>query len=102
MGYVDFQSAMLGSAFVLTDSGGIQEETTALGIGCITMRTTTERPITIDIGTNVLVPPNRENLYKTIYQYLNLGVEDFQVPDKWDGKAAYRIAQEIDKILNGK
>jgi len=101
MGYIDFQSAMLGSDFVLTDSGGIQEETTALGIDCITMRTTTERPITVEAGTNTLVPPQRENLYAAIYQYIEGNRKQSIVPKLWDGKAALRIAKIIDSLIIG-
>lgn len=101
LGYIDFQSAMLGSDFVLTDSGGIQEETTALGVDCITMRTTTERPSTIELGTNTLVPPNREDLFDTIYQYHKGNRKEKGVPPLWDGKAAERIAEIIDSLLNG-
>jgi UDP-N-acetylglucosamine 2-epimerase (non-hydrolysing) len=59
VGYVEFLALMKSAAMVVTDSGGIQEETTALGVPCITSRTTTERPITVECGTNILVEPTR-------------------------------------------
>ncbi|MGB9771708.1 MAG: non-hydrolyzing UDP-N-acetylglucosamine 2-epimerase [Candidatus Kapaibacteriota bacterium] len=97
LGYLDFIKLMKNSKFVITDSGGIQEETTYLGIPCITMRTTTERPITCEIGTNRLVPPNKEKLIQTINLVLNSARVEYQIPPLWDGKAAERI---VNIILN--
>ncbi len=97
VGYVDFLALMKNASYVLTDSGGIQEETTALGVPCITARTTTERPITVEQGTNILVPPSREALLRAI---AGLNKRDFgaaRVPELWDGHAAERIVQFIIK-----
>lgn len=95
-GYVDFLSLMQTAAIVLTDSGGIQEETTALGIPCITARTTTERPITVTHGTNLLVDPTPKALYRAIHDVLD-GAIVFprQMPPLWDGRASERILQHI-------
>lgn len=95
VGYVDFLALMKGSAFVLTDSGGIQEETTALGIPCITARTTTERPVTTELGTNVLVPPVEDGILAAVRQVLGGARRSGVVPPLWDGHAAPRIAAII-------
>jgi UDP-N-acetylglucosamine 2-epimerase (non-hydrolysing) len=100
MGYLDFLNLMKNCDFVLTDSGGIQEETTALGIDCITIRTTTERPSTIEEGTNVLVYPEKEKIEVAVEKYLNGERKQGSVPYLWDGKAAKRITEIINKILS--
>lgn len=95
VGYIDFLALMRGSAFVLTDSGGIQEETTALGIPCITARTTTERPVTAEIGSNILVPPVADGILAAVTSVLHGRIRQSQVPPLWDGRAAQRIASVI-------
>lgn len=95
LGYIDFLSLLVDADFVLTDSGGIQEETTALGVPCITMRTTTERPITCEIGSNRLVPPVAERLRRAIAEMIEGPRKKSSVPPLWDGKAAERIAEII-------
>ncbi len=97
LGYIDFVKLMKHSKFVITDSGGIQEETTYLGIPCITMRTSTERPITCEIGTNYLVYPEKEKLITAVKKILNGERRQHRVPPLWDGKAAMRI---VDILLN--
>lgn len=92
-GYLNFLALLKSSKFVLTDSGGIQEETTFLKIPCITMRTTTERPITQLIGTNMLIPPNKESVTKAVNDILHNPRNDTAIPPLWDGKASERIAQ---------
>ncbi|MCS6966357.1 MAG: UDP-N-acetylglucosamine 2-epimerase (non-hydrolyzing) [Candidatus Kapabacteria bacterium] len=93
--YVEFLALVLESDFVVTDSGGIQEETTYLGIPCLTLRTTTERPITCQLGTNWLVPPEPGPL-RAALQTLQRGErKQGQVPPLWDGHAAERIAQIV-------
>jgi UDP-N-acetylglucosamine 2-epimerase (non-hydrolysing) len=99
LGYINFLALILDADFVLTDSGGIQEETTALGIPCLTMRTTTERPVTCEIGTNVLVPPEAEGLRRAIGDMLDKPRKTGKVPPLWDGKAAERIAEIIVRVL---
>ena len=76
---------------VLTDSGGLQEETTALGVPCVTIRENTERPITIEMGTNILAGTKKESILKAFEQALSKPRNPFKVPPKWDGKAAERI-----------
>lgn len=100
LGYLDFLKLMKHSKFVVTDSGGIQEETTVLGVRCLTLRTSTERPITCDIGTNILVKPEKERIIENIEHALNEDTLDYDVPTFWDGKAGERIAEIINKLLS--
>lgn len=95
VGYVEFLSLMKAAALVLTDSGGIQEETTALGVPCVTSRTTTERPITVECGTNILVEPTRESILDAVARVLRGDGPKGSIPPLWDGKAAERIAAII-------
>jgi UDP-N-acetylglucosamine 2-epimerase (non-hydrolysing) len=95
LGYVNFLALMLNADFVLTDSGGIQEETTAIGVPCLTARTTTERPSTITLGTNILVPPTKQGIINAIDNILNNPRKEGTVPPLWDGKAAERIANVL-------
>jgi UDP-N-acetylglucosamine 2-epimerase (non-hydrolysing) len=99
--YIHFLALVRSAALVLTDSGGIQEETTVLGIPCITLRTTTERPITLECGTNILVPPERERIRQTIAHVLAAPRPERCIPPLWDGKAAERIAQIIAETILG-
>ena len=93
-GYVDFMALTAHSALVITDSGGIQEETTYLGIPCLTVRPNTERPVTITEGTNRLVKPTRSAIVDAARQALGEDREPGR-PELWDGKAAGRIVDEI-------
>ncbi len=95
LGYVDFLALMLNADFVLTDSGGIQEETTAIGVPCLTARTTTERPSTITLGTNILVPPTKQGMINAIDNIIENPRKKGTVPPLWDGKAAERIANVL-------
>ncbi|MAK26008.1 MAG: UDP-N-acetylglucosamine 2-epimerase (non-hydrolyzing) [Euryarchaeota archaeon] len=95
LGYLDFIALTSNSALVLTDSGGLQEETTALGIPCITIRENTERPITVKIGTNKLVGCDPEKIFSAAIESLNSGNMDHKIPEKWDGKTAQRIAEVL-------
>ncbi|MGQ1891805.1 non-hydrolyzing UDP-N-acetylglucosamine 2-epimerase [Thermophagus sp. OGC60D27] len=93
--YIDFQKLLKSARFVITDSGGIQEETTWQGIPCITLRNNTERPVTIDIGTNYLTGDDL-NLASTIIKNCIKGTtKQGNIPPLWDGKAASRIAKVI-------
>ena len=96
LGYVEFLSLMTDARIVLTDSGGIQEETTVLGIPCLTLRENTERPVTIEQGTNVLVGTSRERIQVAAAKALNGGSAAGRVPELWDGKAAERIARILE------
>jgi len=96
VGYLDFLCLMINAALIFTDSGGIQEETTILGIPCMTLRESTERPITITDGTNRLVHITTEDILKNYHQIKNDDVRTTAgVPNFWDGKAAERIAKTI-------
>jgi len=79
------------AAAALTDSGGIQEETTYLGIPCVTMRENTERPITVEVGTNVLAGTRPEDVNRHLDAVLRGGSAKKRIPDLWDGHAAVRI-----------
>ena len=83
---------------VMTDSGGLQEETTALGVPCITLRDNTERPITIEIGTNMLAGNKKEDILKCYRQILEKGKPEVCIPPRWDGKAAERIVDILGSI----
>lgn len=95
LGYFDFQKLIATCKMVLTDSGGIQEETTFRGKPCLTLRENTERPITITKGTNTLVPFEFEILQKYINQILEGSYKTGEVPELWDGKATERILEII-------
>ena len=82
---------------VLTDSGGLQEETTVLGVPCITLRSNTERPITCEEGTNQLVGNDKERILKAAQRVLDGLPPAGRVPEKWDGKAAERIVQVLQR-----
>ena len=86
---------MSKARLVLTDSRGIQEETTALGISCITMRENTERPITIEKGTNILSGNKGANILLAARNVIDTGGKKGSIPDLWDGKAANRIVKII-------
>jgi UDP-N-acetylglucosamine 2-epimerase (non-hydrolysing) len=90
-GYLNFMFLIKNSFVVITDSGGISEETTVLGIPCFTMRDTTERPETVAIGTNHLVGTTIENLKKIYTDFLINPIKKGQIPELWDGKASERI-----------
>jgi len=92
LGYLDFIGLMATAALVLTDSGGVQEETTALGIPCLTMRECTERPVTVTMGTNTVVGTNPERVMAAARRALKGDWPRGVVPDRWDGHAADRIA----------
>lgn len=94
LGYLDFLCLMSNSKFVLTDSGGIQEETTVLGVPCITLRNNTERPVTVEQGTNLLVSTNKSKVVEKAMEVINnkINVKN-KIPELWDGKAAERIVK---------
>ncbi len=92
MGYLEMLGLMKDARVVLTDSGGIQEETTAMGVPCITLRESTERPITADEGTNTIVGQDPEKIMATLDDILQSGGKKGRIPQFWDGHAAERIA----------
>ncbi len=99
LGYIEFLSLMRYAELVITDSGGIQEETTYMGVQCITVRKNTERPVTIDVGTNHLVGTIMEKVEKTAIDILGGITKPGRIPELWDGKAAKRIADIVMESL---
>jgi UDP-N-acetylglucosamine 2-epimerase (non-hydrolysing) len=99
-GYLDMLGLVSGARVVLTDSGGLQEETTALGVPCLTMRSSTERPITIDEGTNTLVGLDRVLILSGLRSILDGEGKQGRLPELWDGHAAERIAADLLKWLH--
>ena len=95
MGYLEFLALLSNAALVVTDSGGIQEETTVLGIPCLTVRENTERPITVEMGTNRLVGSDPQKMLSAAYDVLVGGKPQGRIPDLWDGCAAERIARIV-------
>ena len=102
LGYLDFLQLMANARLVLTDSGGIQEETTALGVPCLTLRENTERPVTITHGTNRLVGMDARRIIEGAEQALRNGAAGpARVPPLWDGHAAERIVAVLERIAAG-
>lgn len=97
LGYIDFMNGIMHSNCVITDSGGIQEETTWLGVRCITLRPNTERPITISQGTNVLASP--KTLQSELIRLRKEGLPDREEIEYWDGKTAQRCVQSLEQFL---
>jgi UDP-N-acetylglucosamine 2-epimerase (non-hydrolysing) len=94
-GYLEMVGLMAGARLVLTDSGGLQEETTALGVPCLTMRENTERPITVEQGTNTMVGRDRLAILRGVDEILAGRGKQGRVPEYWDGHAAERIAADL-------
>ncbi|HNX26108.1 MAG TPA: UDP-N-acetylglucosamine 2-epimerase (non-hydrolyzing) [Phycisphaerae bacterium] len=99
LGYLDFLLLNANAACVLTDSGGLQEETTVLGTPCITMRENTERPITCEVGTNQIVGTDTDAIIAAWTRVQNGEYDKRGIPEMWDGKAADRITQILLDIL---
>jgi len=91
IGYIDMMKLVRESKFLMTDSGGLQEETTFLKVPCLTLRDNTERPITIEKGTNILCKRNRNKILKEVNKILTGKEKKGQIPKLWDGKTAERI-----------
>jgi len=98
--YADFLSLMQSAAVVLTDSGGVQEETTYLNVPCLTMRSTTERPITVESGTNTLVHLDLPVILQELSNIVTGSYKKSAVSKLWDGQAASRIAEILNERLN--
>lgn len=99
LGYLDFQRLMSGAKLVITDSGGVQEETTALQIPCITLRDNTERPITETVGTNIVTGLNIHKLEELFALIQSNKWKPSSIPDLWDGKTAERVKGVLENIL---
>jgi UDP-N-acetylglucosamine 2-epimerase (non-hydrolysing) len=101
LGYLEFLHLNMGARLVLTDSGGLQEETTVLGVPCLTMRPNTERPITCEQGTNIMVGNDRDKILEQARHVLTSPPPKGRIPEKWDGHAAERIVEILLRIQAG-
>lgn len=99
LGYVDFVRLLRGARVVLTDSGGVQEESTALGVRCLTLRTRTERPVTVKLGTNRVVGTDPRKIVRAARIALGAPVAPRTGPPTWDGKASRRVAAVIERFV---
>lgn len=99
LSYIDFLQLVVHSKLVFTDSGGVQEETTVLGIPCITLRENTERPVTIWEGTNILAGTKKDNIVNASFDVLLGGERSNRIPKLWDGRAAQRIVNILRDYL---
>jgi UDP-N-acetylglucosamine 2-epimerase (non-hydrolysing) len=95
IGYIDFLNLTKNAELIVTDSGGVQEESTWLGVQCITVRDNTERPITVDVGTNQLIGTDLSKVKIAALEVLNGFKKQGSIPELWDGKAASRITEII-------
>jgi UDP-N-acetylglucosamine 2-epimerase (non-hydrolysing) len=95
LGFMESLFLWKDSVMVMTDSGGLQEETTALGVPCLTLRDNTERPITVEIGTNTLAGNKKQDILNYFWQIINNGKPGAAIPPKWDGKSAKRIVDVL-------
>jgi UDP-N-acetylglucosamine 2-epimerase (non-hydrolysing) len=101
LGYLDFLCMMAHASVVVTDSGGIQEETTCLGVPCVTVRENTERPVTVKVGTNILAGTSKEGIRAATRRALTSEVSG-AVPEAWDGRSAQRIVSIIAREIGNK
>ncbi|MDH3979099.1 MAG: UDP-N-acetylglucosamine 2-epimerase (non-hydrolyzing) [Gammaproteobacteria bacterium] len=99
LGYLEMLGLVSGARLVMTDSGGLQEETTVVGVPCITLRNNTERPVTVDQGTNTIVGQDRAQILAAVNDVLESGGKRGRVPELWDGKAAERIKRVLNDWL---
>ena len=95
LGYLDFLALTASARLVMTDSGGIQEETTALGVPCLTLRENTERPVTVEVGTNQLVGTDPAKAVAAACEVLAGRAKKGRIPELWDGHAAERVAEVL-------
>jgi UDP-N-acetylglucosamine 2-epimerase (non-hydrolysing) len=94
-GYLEMLGLIADATLILTDSGGIQEETTVLGVPCLTLRENTERPITVEQGTNTVVGRDHDLIVATVENILQTGGKQGRRPELWDGRAGERIAEHL-------
>jgi UDP-N-acetylglucosamine 2-epimerase (non-hydrolysing) len=97
--YIEFLSLQRRAVVVITDSGGVQEETTYLGVPCLTLRSNTERPVTVNMGTNVLVGQDPRLLHSELARILEGGAKKGSIPPLWDGCASERIVRALREYL---
>ena len=102
LSYLKFLAFMKNAKVIITDSGGIQEESTALQVPCITLRNTTERPITVEIGTNELIIPKEDLIRDAIERVLSGRFKSGKIPELWDGKASIRTRDIIFNLLENR
>jgi len=100
LGYLEMLGLIRAARLVLTDSGGIQEETTALGVPCVTLRDNTERPITVERGTNTIVGNSPARILAAVEDILRDGGKAGRIPEFWDGRAAERIVTVLREWLH--
>ncbi len=98
LGYLDFLRLMSKAKFVLTDSGGVQEETTVMNIPCLTLRQNTERPVTVSQGSNLVIGSNADRIVQESMRILNGDFKTGRRPELWDGRAAERIVNVLTRI----
>ncbi len=102
LGYLDFLALTASARLVLTDSGGIQEETTALSVPCLTLRENTERPVTVEVGTNQLVGTDPAKVVAAAREVLSGRAKRGRLPELWDGRAAERVAEVLVRFCDGR
>jgi len=100
LGYLDFLCLMKHASLVVTDSGGIQEETTCLGVPCVTVRENTERPITVTSGTNAIAGTRKDDIRDAVHRQMQRELNP-RVPEKWDGRSAARVLNAINREVSG-
>jgi UDP-N-acetylglucosamine 2-epimerase (non-hydrolysing) len=98
-GYLEFNYLVKHAKAVITDSGGVTEETTVMGVPCLTLRDQTERPETVTVGTNELIGTNTSNLPPALNRLMAGSWKRGRVPERWDGRAAERIVVELERLL---
>ncbi len=99
LGYLDFLNLIKNASAVVTDSGGIQEETTVLQVPCVTLRENTERPVTVEVGTNYLIGTDPDRIMETVTKIFSGQGKQGEIPPLWDGQAGARIIKTISKYL---
>jgi UDP-N-acetylglucosamine 2-epimerase (non-hydrolysing) len=99
IGYIDFLALTRSAKLVITDSGGIQEESTYLGVQCITVRDNTERPVTVTEGTNQLIGTDLKKVEKAAGEVLEGKIKKGKIPELWDGRTAERIVKILAENL---
>jgi len=102
LGYIDFMRLQKDACIVITDSGGIQEESTFFGVPCLTIRNNTERPITISQGSNKLIGEQYSRIPIEVNKILNEKLDNFMIPELWDGNASKRIKSVVDRYFDKK